>query len=240
MAEAIAPADGDDSAAYCADLVRRCDEDRWLGAHYAPPALKRSLLALAAFACEIRRIPDAVSEAPLGEIRLQWWRDAFEELRAGKPPRAHPVVAEIAAAALYRADLAALVECAIDARARVFYDRTFADIDALHDWLAASEGVFDRLAARLAAADEDMAGAAGAAFALARDGGRYAPPMRQSAGDKARALYADNVMALKSVEARAAPALLHLSLTPLYIRRAGPFPVAKRLRLFGAMALSAF
>ena len=80
----------------CAKLVRIRDEDRWLSAQYASPLQRQQLLALYTFATELRRIPLLVSEPPLGEIRLQWWRDELEEIGEGTVVRRHEVVSPLA------------------------------------------------------------------------------------------------------------------------------------------------
>ncbi|HBS32180.1 MAG TPA: phytoene/squalene synthase family protein, partial [Parvularcula sp.] len=53
-------------------LVAAADEDFRLSLNYAAPADRARLAALFAFLIELRRIPSSVSEAALGEIRLQW------------------------------------------------------------------------------------------------------------------------------------------------------------------------
>ncbi|MEZ5893373.1 MAG: squalene/phytoene synthase family protein [Parvularculaceae bacterium] len=229
-----------DDAAYCETLVRQADEDRWLSIHYAKEPLRRRLMALAAFGVELKRIPDAVSEAPLGEIRLQWWRDALDELRAGKSPRAHPVVAEIAAAGLYSPEFAALIETAIDARARPLYDLTFASLEVLEAWLGEAEASLDRIAVMLAGGDGDAAETGGRAFALARETPRLAPSLSDAAAGRAKALHKGASAELRALDASAAPSVLHLALTPLYAKRARAFPLAKRMRLFSAMLFGRF
>jgi phytoene synthase len=57
--------------------ARELDYDRYLAALLAPRAARDGLLALAAFHGEIARIPRTVSEPGVGDIRLQWWRDAL-------------------------------------------------------------------------------------------------------------------------------------------------------------------
>lgn len=78
------------------DRVKRVDEDRWISSRYAPDASRRALIALYALAYELARVRLAVSEETLGNIRFQWWRDALEEIEAGKPSRAHDVCLAIA------------------------------------------------------------------------------------------------------------------------------------------------
>lgn len=73
-------------------LVRRVDEDRWLATRFAPPDVRARLIALYAVNYEIARIPENARERALGEIKLQWWRDAIDELFDGGAPRAHPAL----------------------------------------------------------------------------------------------------------------------------------------------------
>jgi len=63
--------------------ARSSEPDRYLAALLAPRAACADLIALAAFLGDIARIPLAVSEPMMGEIRLQWWRDALVTLRNG-------------------------------------------------------------------------------------------------------------------------------------------------------------
>ncbi len=83
---------------YCGDRVKRQDHDRYLTALFVPRASREHVFALYAFNAEIARARDVVSEAPLGAIRLQWWREAIAELYERKRPRAHPVVEALGAA----------------------------------------------------------------------------------------------------------------------------------------------
>ena len=57
--------------------ARELDYDRYLAALLAPADVRDGLMALAAFHGEIARIPLAVREPGVGDIRLQWWRDAL-------------------------------------------------------------------------------------------------------------------------------------------------------------------
>lgn len=80
----------------CAELVQRADPDRFLAAMAAPPAARKVLFPLYALNVEVARAPWVTQEAMIAEMRLQWWRDALEDLAQGKPPRAHEVVAPLA------------------------------------------------------------------------------------------------------------------------------------------------
>lgn len=86
-----------DDTEFCADHVRRFDHDRYLTALFAPAGARPALCALYAFNVEVARVRETVSEPLIGQIRLQWWRDAIAELAVGRP-RGHPVVAGLARA----------------------------------------------------------------------------------------------------------------------------------------------
>ena len=83
---------------YCAKLIRQQDSDRYLLSLFAPPAQREALWALYAFNVEISKTRYVVSETQIGHIRLQWWRDAINEIYAGQSPRAHYVLKPLAEA----------------------------------------------------------------------------------------------------------------------------------------------
>lgn len=233
-----------DAQQYCADIVRERDEDRWLAAQYASAPLRRKLLALYAFHAELRRVPSMVSEPPLGEIRLQWWRDVLEEIRAGKPPRAHPVVEEIARAGLSSPNNEALIAEAIEANARPLYGEPFSTMDELEEWLGQADGAVDAIAALLSGGEKTFAKSvqrAGAGFAMAREGRTLAPRLKDEIRTRCIQIAKSAEGELRSAPTTIVPAILHLALTKPYARRSGnPFPVAKRLKLFSAMAFGVF
>src|SRR5665213_2932433 len=57
-------------------LVREHDRDRFQTALFAPAGDREALFALYAFNYEIARVRESVREPMLGQIRLQWWREA--------------------------------------------------------------------------------------------------------------------------------------------------------------------
>src|SRR5690348_12565266 len=81
-----------------ANLVRRQDRERYLTALFAPAGRREALLALYAFNHEVAKTREVVREPTLGQIRLQWWRDALEEIHDGRSPRRHEVVEPLAQA----------------------------------------------------------------------------------------------------------------------------------------------
>lgn len=158
-----------DEAQYCAAQVRRLDHDRWLCVLLAPEMAQRDLLALTAFNLEIARIREVIREPHMGLIRLQWWRDAVSEARAGRP-RQHPVCLELArllaGEALREAELIAL----IDAREKDIDDTPCADMADLTAYADATSGAVAALGTRLCgvsgAAAEAAARALGRGWAL--------------------------------------------------------------------------
>lgn len=82
---------------YCGAEVRQHDPDRFATAMFAPPQAREDLFALFAFNHEIAKVRELVSEPMMGEIRLQWWREAIAGIFDGTPRR-HGVVEPLAAA----------------------------------------------------------------------------------------------------------------------------------------------
>ncbi len=79
----------------CLDTVRRDDRDRYLLCVLAPATHRPALFAIHAFNVAISRIPETVSEPILGQIRLQWWREAIAAIYGEGTPPAHPIIAAL-------------------------------------------------------------------------------------------------------------------------------------------------
>jgi phytoene synthase len=157
--------------AVLAAAARDGEPDRYLAALLAPRAHRDSLLALAAFSAEIRRIPELVHEPAMGELRRQWWRDALAlppELRSGHP------VADAARATAYRYNLPAeLLSVAIDGVSGCKPDDAQAGAGELEAHQCKAEGALFELAARVlgvsgSAETSARCAAAGHAYGLAR------------------------------------------------------------------------
>lgn len=125
-------------------LVRRVDEDRWLASRFAPTDVRARLVSLYAVNFEIARLGETVREAPLGDIRLAWWRSALCEIADGGAPRAHPALE-----ALHRtggAGVARALMASVEARAADFEAAPFATWDALERYVHGTAGVLLRAA----------------------------------------------------------------------------------------------
>lgn len=128
-------------------LVRRVDEDRWLASRLAPPADRSNLIALYAFAHEVSKIPEIVSDRTLGAIRLHWWRDQIAALEAAREPEGHPAV--LALRQLVRSGRVPFSEFErlIEARLTDFEAEPFATWADVEAYLDGTAGALLRLAA---------------------------------------------------------------------------------------------
>jgi phytoene/squalene synthetase len=80
----------------CAEIVRRGDPDRFLAAMAAPALARKVLFPLYAFNVEVSRAPWMTAEPLIAEMRLQWWRDALDEIAEDRPVRRHEVATPLA------------------------------------------------------------------------------------------------------------------------------------------------
>lgn len=130
-------------AASVVEAARSHAYDRYLSALLAPRDTRADLVVLAAFVGEVSRVPLSVREAAIGEIRLQWWRDALGESSVAS---GHPVadaMAEMAARrGLSRDDLVGL----IDGFARELYEDGIRDGEELSLYADETQGSVLRLA----------------------------------------------------------------------------------------------
>jgi 15-cis-phytoene synthase len=117
--------------------ARAFENDRYLAALLAPAAARDDLMALAAFAGEIARVPLFVTEPMMGRIRLQWWRDALENGADGGNPIASAIISAANRREFETSELVRL----IDAHEVTLDDLPFADDQALRAHFAATEGV---------------------------------------------------------------------------------------------------
>ncbi|RVT84404.1 phytoene synthase [Rhodobacteraceae bacterium CCMM004] len=153
----------------CAEQVRRGDPDRFLAAMAAPPAARAVLFPLYAFTLEVARAPWVTKEPLIAEMRLQWWRDALDEIAARGLVRRHEVTTPLAQA--IDADGARLLHATVEARRWDIEGRAFADAGALHAHIDATAAIPMWVAARALGAppaDETAVRAWGAAEGLTR------------------------------------------------------------------------
>ena len=127
-------------------MVRSHDRDRFQTALFAPAADREALFALYAFNYEIARVRESVREAMLGQIRLQWWREAIDTAYGGGAVRRHEI-AEAVTAAIRGGNLSReYFDRLINTRERDLGDDPPADTAALEDYAEGSSAVLILLA----------------------------------------------------------------------------------------------
>jgi hypothetical protein len=135
------------SFAACAALVEKADPLRFRVAMAAPLPARRVLFPLYAFNVEVARAPWVTQEAMIAEMRLQWWRDALEEIGQGGNVRRHEVVDALAE--VLDAEGAACLDGLIAARRWDIYKDAFEDQAHFDDYINATSGHLMWTAARL-------------------------------------------------------------------------------------------
>ncbi|WP_262695228.1 phytoene/squalene synthase family protein [Kordiimonas aquimaris] len=138
---------------YCRDMVRADDRARYDTTLFAPRHQRAPLWALYAFNQEVAKTRESVSESALGEIRLQWWQDAIEELKSGNY-REHPVVAEMKQHLTEPAVLKLMSEI-VSARKNDMYDDGPADTIALATYARSVGGALSEAAVRVCAENSE-------------------------------------------------------------------------------------
>lgn len=144
---------------------------------------RAALLALFAFNLEVAKTREMVSEPMLGQIRLQWWREAIDGIYEGAP-RDHNVVRALAAAIERSNPSRARFERLIDAREFDLEDRQPDTMKEFTDYVDATSGELTNLALEVLQVDDatlfEKGRLAGAAWALR--GLLYAIPFHAAQG----------------------------------------------------------
>ena len=228
------------SAASVVSLAARAYEtDRYLSALLSPRGVREDLIALAAFAGEIGRIPAFVSEPMMGRIRFQWWRERLESGSAGGHPVAAAMITTMQRNGIEAATLAAL----IDGHEDSLDGQPFAGRSDLERYLDRVDGTMFAVAARILkdAAPPDLIASSGRAYGLARlllevpallahgrllipadratitDSHSLQTAARELAGESRRQLHAC-VVAMQHLKRRARSPFLPLALVEPYLQ----------------------
>ncbi|MCV3272364.1 squalene/phytoene synthase family protein [Roseobacter sinensis] len=140
----------------CAALVRQGDPDRFAATMASPVDARGILFPLYAFNVEVSRAPWVTQEPLIAEMRLQWWRDALDEIAGGRAPRRHEVVTPLAD--ILTPDQARGLDALIDARRWDIGSDPFDDEASLWTYLDATTGtLLWTAAAALGAPAEEQA-----------------------------------------------------------------------------------
>lgn len=145
----------DEDVKACAALVHRADPDRFMAAMSAPVAARSVLFPLYALNVEVARAPWVTQEAMIAEMRLQWWRDALQEIAEGGTVRRHEVVTPLSRA--LSPHLAGMLDEYVAVRRWDIYRDPFEDEDHFDAYINHSAGTMMVVAAQsLAAADDEV------------------------------------------------------------------------------------
>ena len=94
--------------------VKEMDEDRWLASRYASAEQREKLIVLYALFLELERALSA-SEALLGRIRVQWWREVVDQIYSSEPVRQHDLALALEAVIVDQPDVRQVLEAMLDA-----------------------------------------------------------------------------------------------------------------------------
>lgn len=157
------------SLSNCGSEVRAHDRDRFLTVLFAPSECREALFALYAFNIEVAKIRETVSEPMLGQIRLQWWREAIDDAYRGDL-RSHAVVQSLGAV-IERSHLSRrYFNRLFDARERDLENSPPKTMAALEDYAEATSATLGWLALEILGASTEVTrtavGHVGTAWAL--------------------------------------------------------------------------
>jgi len=124
---------------YCQSLVKEHDHDRYLTILYSPVVKRPALFALYAFNYEISRIREIVSQPMLGEIRLQWWREAIDDIFQGIT-RKHDILPALSEAIDQNEISRNILMAMIDGRAQELYEEPPQNTAQLEEFLSQTAG----------------------------------------------------------------------------------------------------
>jgi 15-cis-phytoene synthase len=157
-----------DAFAYCADLVRATDRDRFIATLFAPAERRGALHALYAFNSEVARVREVAREPLPGEIRLQWWNEVVSGGR-GEEARANPVASALLETMAHHGLAAGRLIALIEARRFDLYDDPMESLAALEAYAAKTASTLLALAAQILSGSdaEAVTGPGGIAYAIA-------------------------------------------------------------------------
>ncbi len=145
----------DQDIAACAGLVERGDPDRFLAIMSTPVAVREKLFPLFAFNAEVARAPWVTQETMIAEMRLQWWRDALDEIAGKGFVRRHEVVTPLSV--LLAPEQVVLLDQLIAARRWDVYKDPFEDMDHFREYLNHTSGNLMLVATQLVGQADEAA-----------------------------------------------------------------------------------
>src|ERR1700731_2360815 len=137
-----------DAFAYCTELIRTADRDRFLTALFAPAEHRAALPAL--YACNVggRGVRERAREPLPGEIRLQWWSEVVNGERA-EEAAANPVASALLTVIEHHRLAGPALTALLDARCFDLYDDPMARLADLEDYARKTFSTLLALAAQI-------------------------------------------------------------------------------------------
>ncbi|KAI0431393.1 Squalene/phytoene synthase [Xylaria sp. FL1042] len=83
----VTDADVNKAREYCIAQLRQSDNDAFLIRNFLPKSRRDVYDAFRALNLELVRLPELVSNPTIGQLRMQFWRDAVNNTFAGRPPK---------------------------------------------------------------------------------------------------------------------------------------------------------
>ncbi|GAW19196.1 hypothetical protein ANO14919_086800 [Xylariales sp. No.14919] len=83
----VTDVDVDKARQYCIAQLRQSDYDSFLIRSFIPASRRDAYDAFRALNLELVRLPELVSNPTIGQLRMQFWRDAINNTFAGRPPK---------------------------------------------------------------------------------------------------------------------------------------------------------
>ncbi|KAI0405652.1 squalene/phytoene synthase [Xylaria palmicola] len=83
----VTDVDVDKARQYCVAQLRQSDYDSFLIRNFIPASRRDAYDAFRALNLELVRLPEVVSNPTIGQMRVQFWRDAINNTFAGRPPK---------------------------------------------------------------------------------------------------------------------------------------------------------
>ena len=188
-----------------ANIVAKGDPDRFDACMAASVAARPVLLPIYAFNVEVSRATWAISEPMIGEMRLQWLRDALDDIANGKAARQHEVIMSLAD--VLDREGAQVLDQLVQARWRDLHSMTFGDVGQFREYLDATGGTLMWVAARALGGEDEagfrtlgrISGLANFLLAVPRLATRVGGPLPDDGSETVRTLARDALAELRSL-----------------------------------------
>jgi len=121
------------SGEYCMQLVKKTDYEHFLTNLFLPDNMRKHAFAIRAFSAEIAGVRDNISDRTIGQMRMQFWKDAIENIYEEKPPQ-HPVALELYSMINKHPVSKLLLLRIIESREQFLSDRPFASVEEVESY----------------------------------------------------------------------------------------------------------